>query len=143
MDKKKGVIFACIGNSCRSQMAEGFARKYFPPGVSITSAGTIPALEVNPNAIAVMAEVGIDISSNRPKVLSNTMFKDTSHFIGMGCGVVDSCPVPLVQGAINIEDWGIQDPVGKDIDTFREVRDIIEEKVKALAQSFKGSSTGP
>ena len=117
-------------------MAEGFARKYFPPGVSIASAGTQPANMINPTAITVMKEVGIDITSQHPKILTTAMLKDASHFIGMGCGVLDSCPVPLVEGTIEIQDWGIEDPVGKEIATFRRVRDDIEAKIKTLARTF-------
>lgn len=133
---RAGVIFACIGNSCRSQMAEGFARAHFPPDVSVVSAGTAPAGEVNPTAIEVMREVGIDISRQHPKVLTTAMLKNATHFIGMGCGVLESCPVPLVQGTIAIDDWNIDDPAGKDIDTFRRARDAIEARVKALARSL-------
>lgn len=121
--KKNSVLFACVGNSCRSQMAEGFARKLADFPLEVTSAGTRPADRIHPLAIEVMKEVGIDISKQIPKVLTPAMVKNTTHFISMGCGVQESCPVPLF--SVHIEDWGIEDPVGQEIEVFRKVRDEI------------------
>ncbi|MFX0102607.1 MAG: arsenate reductase ArsC [Candidatus Hodarchaeota archaeon] len=131
------IIFACVGNSCRSQMAEGFAKKIAPENVEIVSAGTQPSSEVKPNAIAVMKEIDIDISGHNPKVLTTKMLKNATHFIGMGCEVMESCPVPLVEGELVIEDWGLEDPAGKDLDFFRKTRDMIQEKVKYLIESLE------
>ncbi|NMC07024.1 MAG: low molecular weight phosphatase family protein [Candidatus Lokiarchaeota archaeon] len=137
MKKEKiSIIFACVGNSGRSQMAEGFARKYLPVGTKIVSAGTKPAASVDPNAIAVMKEVGIDISSQKPKMLTTKMVSDATHFVSMGCGVLDSCPVPLVKGKIEIDDWELEDPKGKDIAFVRGIRDKIEQHVKDLAKKL-------
>ena len=117
-------------------MAEGFAKEILPSGYNIVSAGTKPSAEVNPNAITVMAELGINISDQFPKMLENKMLKDASHFISMGCGVIDGCPVPLVPGEIEILDWDLEDPVGKDIDFFRKTRDIIKRKVENLKEDL-------
>jgi protein-tyrosine-phosphatase len=122
-------------------MAEGFARSILPNSVKVVSAGSEPATEVNPLAIEVMQEAGIDISSQEPKILTTKMLKGATHFISMGCGVLDSCPVPIVPGTIEIEDWEIEDPAGKDIDAFRAARDLIAEKVKGLASRLQDEST--
>ena len=135
-EKKKSIVFACVGNSGRSQMAEGFARKYLPEGTKIASAGTKPAASIDPNAIAVMKEVGIDISRQKPKLLTTKMVSDATHFVSMGCGVFDSCPVPLVKGKIEIEDWELDDPKGKDISLVRGIRDRIEQNIKIFAKKL-------
>lgn len=123
---KVKVAFVCTGNSCRSQMAEGFAKHYGNDDIEVYSAGTHPSSEVNPDAIAVMKEVGIDISSHKPKTLDDIPF-EMDVLIKMGCGVV----CPFVPNKYE-EDWGLEDPVGKPIEEFRKTRDIIEEKVKEL-----------
>ena len=117
-------------------MAEGFARKYLPADTKIVSAGTKPAASIDSNAIMVMKEVGIDISHKLPKLLTTKMVSEATHFISMGCGVLDSCPVPLVKEKIEIEDWELDDPVGKDIDFFRQIRDTIKKKVIDLCKRF-------
>jgi len=113
-------------------MAEGFAKKYFPKTVKIISAGSEPALEVNPLAIEVMKEIGIDISRQKPKIIATSMLKGATHFISMGCGVLDSCPVPIVKDKIQVEDWDLDDPTDKDIEFFRKTRDTIEQKILDL-----------
>ncbi|MHA1918885.1 MAG: arsenate reductase ArsC [Promethearchaeota archaeon] len=121
------LLFVCIGNSCRSQMAEGFAKHLTKGNISVRSAGTKPEKKVTPSAVQVMKEIGIDISNQKPKLLTIQMLNDSTHFISMGCGVIEACPVPL--GVPNVEDWNIEDPWGKDIEFFRKTRDIIKEKV--------------
>jgi len=113
-------------------MAEGFAKKYFPKTIKIVSAGTEPASEINPLAIEVMKEAGINITRKKPKLLTISMLKGATHFISMGCGVLDSCPVPIVKDKIAVEDWEIEDPAGKDIEFFRKTRDAIEQKILDL-----------
>ncbi|MHA1683285.1 MAG: arsenate-mycothiol transferase ArsC [Promethearchaeota archaeon] len=137
MAKKYRIIFACVGNSCRSQMAEGFARKIYPETIEIISAGTRPSNEVNPDAMAVMLEVGIDISNQEPKMLTTAMLKGATHFISMGCGVMDSCPFPLVKQDIKLEDWVLEDPNGRELDFFRFTRDEIENRVKELLNKLR------
>jgi len=130
------IVFACVGNSGRSQMAEGFARKLLPAGTKIVSAGTKPAASIDPNAIAVMKEVGIDISRQMPKLLTTKMVSAATHFVSMGCGVLDSCPVPLVKGKLEVEDWELEDPKGKDVSLVRGIRDRIEQHMKSLAKKL-------
>lgn len=123
---KYKVAFVCTGNSCRSQMAEGFARALGSKYIEACSAGTHPAEVVSPNAIAVMKELGIDISEQKPKLLSD-LPEGIDIIVTMGCGV--ECPyLP----AWHREDWGLDDPVGKPIGEFRKVRDIIKDKLKDL-----------
>ena len=125
------VIFMCIGNSCRSQIAEGFMKALAPKEWKVSSAGTKPADRVNPLAIEVMREVGIDISSHYSKIATSEMIQDATHIISMGCGVFDSCPVFLYKNKV-LDDWGIEDPVNQPIEKFREIRDIIKKKVESL-----------
>ncbi len=127
----KGKIgFICIGNSCRSQMAEGFAKFYDNNNMlAVYSAGTKPAERVNPNAIKVMEEKGINISEQEPKSLEEIP-SELDILITMGCGV--ECP--FIPCRIR-EDWDLEDPVGKPISEFRKIRDIIKEKVKSLIKA--------
>ncbi|MFP4016259.1 MAG: arsenate reductase ArsC [Halanaerobiales bacterium] len=128
---KYKVAFVCIGNSCRSQMAEGYAKQYGSDVLEVYSAGTNPADEVKPNAVKVMEEVDIDISEQYPKLLEDIP-AELDILITMGCGV--ECPfVPCKMR----EDWGLDDPVGKSIEVFRETRDTIEEKVKELVEKAR------
>lgn len=128
---KVKVAFVCTGNSCRSQMAEGFARHFGSDVLEIYSAGTHPANEINPYAIAVMKEAGVDLSSQYPKLLDDIPF-EMDILIKMGCGVV--CPFLPNK---HEEDWGLEDPVGKSIEEFRKTRDIIKEKVIQLIEKVK------
>lgn len=128
---KYKVAFVCIGNSCRSQMAEGFAKEYGNDILEVYSAGTDPAAEVKANAIKAMKEVEIDISEQYPKLLEDIPEK-LDILITMGCGV--ECPfIPCKMR----EDWGLDDPAGKPIEIFRETRTIIEKKVKDLLARIK------
>lgn len=128
---KTKVAFVCTGNSCRSQMAEGLARHYGSDVLEIYSAGTHPTKEVNKNAVEVLKEIGIDISSHYPKTLEDIP-NELDVLITMGCGVV--CPfVPNKHE----EDWGLEDPVGKPLEEFRNTRDIIKQKVLELIEKAK------
>ena len=129
--KKAKVGFVCVGNSCRSQMAEGFARELGGDVMEVYSAGTDPAPEVKPNAVKAMREKGIDISDQEPKLLEDVP-EELDILITMGCNV--KCPsVPCSYR----NDWGLDDPAGEPIDVFRETRDIIEEKVRNLIAKVK------
>ena len=132
--KKNSILFACIGNSCRSQMAEGIAKHLSKEKISVQSAGTKPEKNITPFAVEVMKEIGIDISHQEPKLITVDMLRATTHFVSMGCGVQEACPVPI--RAPNIEDWDIEDPWGKDIQFFRKTRDIIKEKVENLLKKL-------
>ena len=124
------VLFVCVENSCRSQMAEGFAKDLFSDKWLVFSAGSKPAKEVNPTAIAVMQELGIDISKNIPKGFSDLPVTKFDYIITMGCQ--DTCPYfPAKQKF----DWQIPDPKGKDLEYFRTVRDEIKGKVINLVEA--------
>ena len=123
----KSVLFVCVENSARSQMAEAFFNK-LSKTARASSAGTRPAPTVNPIAIQVMKEVGIDISHAKPKLLTLEMTEAVDKVITMGCMVGGVCPASIVE----TEDWGIEDPSGKGFEKFREVRDTIKRKVEHL-----------
>lgn len=127
--KKNRILFVCVGNSCRSQMAEGLSRYHGKDRVEARSAGTKPADSVNPKAIEVMRELGIDITVQRPDILTPDMAQWADIIISMGCGVKESCPADIYG---NMEDWGIDDPWGQSIEKYREARDEIETRVKKL-----------
>jgi len=120
------ILFACVGNSGRSQMAEGFCRA-LGKDVECASAGSNPETEVSPNAIVVMKDVGIDISRARPKGFKDLPSLKFDYLATMGCEV--ECP--FLPGAKMVQ-WEIPDPYGKDLAEFRRVRDIIEAEVTRL-----------
>ena len=118
------VLFVCVGNTCRSQMAEGWAKHF---GLDAASAGTHPGTIVAPNAVKVMAEIGIDISDQKPSMVDDFNHADFDKVFSMGCGV--SCPNIPLDG-----DWELEDPVGKSMDVYRTTRDAIAEHVRALIE---------
>jgi glutathione/glutaredoxin type arsenate reductase len=118
------VLFVCIENSCRSQIAEGFARSLGKDVIEAYSAGSKPSGKVNPDAIKVMREAGIDISLQESKGFSDLTGKNFDYVITLGCG--DACP--FVPADKHIE-WKIENPMGKDLDFFRQTRDEIRDKV--------------
>jgi arsenate reductase (thioredoxin) len=130
---KHTILFVCIQNAGRSQMAEGFFKKYAPEDYEPLSAGTKPTSEINPIATQAMKEVGIDISKQRPKDITEDMIRNSTKIINMGCMEKDLCPTVFVP---NLVDWGIEDPKGKSIDKVREIRDEIKERVKGLIASL-------
>ena len=125
----KKVLFVCVENAGRSQMAEAFVKTYSEGKVEAISAGTMPAKEVNPIVIEVMREKGIDLSANKPKLITNQMVQEADVIIVMGCSAQGFCPAPLLNKVI---DWGIEDPKGKPIEKVREIRDEIEKRVGTL-----------
>ena len=127
----KRVLFVCIENSNRSQMAEAFARMHGGDAVEPYSSGSRPSGQVNPRAVAFMRERGYDLTQHRSKSLSEIPEVEYDVAVTMGCG--DACP--LVK-ARHREDWQIPDPKEMPADQFRAVRDLIEEKVKALLASL-------
>ena len=120
------ILFACVGNSCRSQMAEAFCRS-LSRDVECESAGSSPAETVAPHAVAVMKEIGIDISHARTKSFRDVVGQEFDYMVAMGCTV--TCP--FMPGAKEIR-WDIPDPYGKGIKDYRQVRDLIRSEVKAL-----------
>jgi len=126
-DKKATVLFVCVHNAGRSQMAAGFLQHLAGDRVQVLSAGTAPKDEVNPSAVAAMAEVGIDIATQTPKVLTDAAVKESDYVITMGCG--DACP--FFAGKTYL-DWPLNDPAGKGVEDVRPIRDEIRAKIEAL-----------
>lgn len=123
----KKILFVCVENAGRSQMAEAFFRKYLPLGFEPISAGTKPAVNVNPIVVQAMKEVDIDIENNSPQNISQQMIEESQIAVNMGCMDKESCPALFLKDVV---DWQIQDPKGKTIEEVREIRDQIEQKVK-------------
>jgi arsenate reductase len=124
---KATVLFVCVHNAGRSQMAAGYLQALAGDRVQVLSAGTAPKNEVNPSAIAAMAEEGIDIANQVPKVLTDDSVRESDYVITMGCG--DACP--FFPGKTYL-DWPLNDPAGKGIEEVRPIRDEIRAKVEAL-----------
>ena len=127
---KKTILFVCVQNAGRSQMAEGFFRKYAPEGFEPVRAGTKPTSQINPLAIQVMNEIGIDISKQKSKYIPEDMIRNSERIINMGCMEKNFCPTLLIPKVI---DWGIEDPKDKSIEKVREIRDEIERRIRELA----------
>ena len=125
----KKILFVCIENAGRSQMAETFAKKYGTDKFVVSSAGNKPAVKVNPVVVEVMKEKGIDLSNNKPKEITAKMAMDADLIVTMGCSAQGICPGPFFKPTI---DWAIEDPKDKPIEKVREIRDEIERKVKEL-----------
>jgi arsenate reductase len=130
----KKVLFVCIHNSGRSQMAEAFFNRFASGKATAISAGIQPAIHIDRTVVAAMKELGIDISSNLPKMLTPEMMEGVDKVITMGCGVEGVCPATFVPS----EDWHLEDPEGRSIEEVREIRDEIEAKVKTLIQEILG-----
>ena len=125
--KRPTVLFLCVHNAGRSQMAAGFMEKLSGGKVEVLSAGSAPKDSINPIAVQAMAEEGIDISNKKPKVLTNDAVHESDVVITMGCG--DACP--FYPGK-RYEDWVLDDPAGKDIAQVRLIRDEIKKRVTEL-----------
>jgi arsenate reductase (thioredoxin) len=121
------VLFVCVHNAGRSQMAAGFLRHLAGERIEVRSAGSMPAEQINPVAVAAMAEVGVDITAEQPKVLTTEAVQDSDVVITMGCG--DACP--FFPGK-RYEDWKLEDPAGQGIEAVRPIRDEIRERVAGL-----------
>ena len=129
MSEKPSVLFVCVHNAGRSQMAAGWLRHLAGDAVEVRSAGSLPGDQVNPAAVAAMAEVGIDIAAQRPKVLTTEAVEASDVVITMGCG--DACPA--VPG-LRRDDWPLEDPKGKPIERVREIRNDVRSRIEALVQ---------
>src|SRR5437870_13879123 len=129
---KKSVVFVCVQNAGRSQIAEAFFREYAPENYEALSAGIEPAGNINPLAIEAMKEVGIDISKQRAKIITEDMIRQSTARVNMGCIQRELCPTLFIH---NVLDWNIEDPKGKSIEKVREIRDVIESRVKELVSS--------
>ena len=135
-NSKKTILFVCIQNAGRSQMAEGFFRKYAPKDYETSSAGTVPISQINPIAVEVMKEVGIDISKQKPKDLTEDMMRNATTIINMGCIDDNFCPALFVPKVI---DWGIEDPKNKPVEKVREIRDEIEKRVLEIVSAAENT----
>jgi arsenate reductase (thioredoxin) len=127
----KNILFVCVENAGRSQMAEAFANMYGKDKFDILSAGNKPAEKVNPGVIEAMKEKGIDISANKPKLLTFQMAQESDLIVTMGCNDQGICPGPFFKPTI---DWKLEDPKDKSIEKVREIRDEIERKVQRLIE---------
>jgi protein-tyrosine-phosphatase len=132
----KKVLFVCVENAGRSQMAEAFASKYGKDRYSVSSAGNKPADSVNPVVVEAMKEKGIDISTNKPKLLTFQMAQDADLIVTMGCDDQGICPGPFFKPTV---DWKLEDPKGKPIEKVREIRDEIERRVQNLIAEHTGN----
>ena len=127
MSDKPSVLFVCVHNAGRSQMAAGFLAHLGDGKVEVRSAGRIPGDQVNPSAVTAMAEVGIDISAQAPKVLTTAAVQASDVVITMGCG--DACPIFPGKRYL---DWDLEDPAGQGVEAVRPIRDEIQARVAAL-----------
>ena len=137
--QEKVILFVCVENAGRSQMAEGFFnRKYAPKGYCAISAGTRPASQINPITVQVMNEIDIDISGQKSKIITEDMIRSSAKSVNMGCIEKAECPMLFMN---NVIDWGIEDSKGKSIEKVREIRDEIDRRVREIAQSLQGQDS--
>ncbi len=130
---EKEILFVCVENAGRSQMAQAFAEKY---GLKASSAGTVPSSRVNPVVVEAMKEKEIDVSKNVPKLLTSDTINRASLVVTMGCSVEEVCPKPmLAQMQKKLIDWNLQDPKGKSLAEVRVIRDEIEKRVIELSKT--------
>ncbi len=129
----ENILFVCVENAGRSQMAEAFFRKFAPNQFDVSSAGTIPSSQLNPIIIQVMKEIGVDMINQQPKLLSDSMIDNSFKIVNMGCMNKESCPSLFVKDIIN---WNISDPKEESLDNVREIRDKIRLEVMNLIQSL-------
>src|SRR3954453_3373971 len=129
------VLFVCVHNAGRSQMAAGLLERKAGGRMRILSAGSEPADRLNPAVVEAMEEIGIDISAERPKKLEDEMVRESDVVITMGCG--DACPI---YPGKRYEDWDLEHPAGKDLETVRRIRDEIDARVDALVAEL-GAAT--
>jgi len=130
------ILFVCVENAGRSQMAEGFSKKYAPSNYIAISAGTKPASNINPVVIEAMNEVDIDISSQMSKDITEDMMRNSVKIVNMGCMEKESCPTLFLH---NVLDWNLEDPKGRPIEDVRAIRDEIEQRIKELVAGLKAS----
>jgi len=129
----KTVLFVCVHNSGRSQIAEAFFNQLAKGKAHAFSAGTDPADAVNPTVVTIMREIGIEISNKRPKALTVGMLEAADRVVTMGCGIEGSCPATVVE----TEDWALEDPKGKTLEKVREIRDEIRTRVSKMLREME------
>ena len=135
---KPSVLYVCVHNAGRSQMAAAYTSALSGGAVEVRSAGSAPADQVNPSAVEAMAEEGIDITAETPKVLTTDAVRASDVVITMGCG--DSCPI---YPGKRYEDWELEDPAGKGVDSVRPIRDEIKRRVLALLDELGVTPVAP
>ncbi len=134
MDDVKNILFVCVENAGRSQMAEAFFKKFAKNRFNVISAGTSPSSNLNPIVVSVMGEIGIDLKNQNPQLLSSSMIENSNKTVNMGCMDKESCPSLFVK---DIENWNIDDPKGKSIEDVRKIRDQIKNDVLNLINSLE------
>lgn len=127
------VLFVCVHNAGRSQMAAGFLSHLAGDRIEVRSAGSVPGDQVNPAAVEAMNEVGIDISAAKPKILTTEAVQASDYVITMGCG--DACPIFPGKKYL---DWALEDPAGKGVESVRPIRDEIHKRIEALIAEIDG-----
>jgi arsenate reductase len=130
------ILFVCVENAGRSQMAEGFFKKYAPSNLMAISAGTKSASKINPIVVEAMKEVGIDISNQKSKDITEDMIRNSTKIVNMGCMEKESCPTLFLH---NVIDWNLEDPKSKSLEDVRRIRDEIEQRVQELVAGLKSS----
>jgi arsenate reductase (thioredoxin) len=130
-----GVLFVCVHNAGRSQMAAALLERHAAGQVRVRSAGSEPADRLHPSVVEAMAEVGIDLTRERPKLLRDEAVRDSDVVITMGCG--DACPI---FPGIRYEDWDLEDPSGKPLEDVRRIRDEIDGRVRRLLEGLTGQA---
>lgn len=135
-DQRPSVLFVCVHNAGRSQMAAGYLREFGNGRIDVRSAGSEPGDQLNPMAVEAMAEEGIDITAATPNILTPEAVKASDVVITMGCG--DACPI--FPGK-RYEDWDLEDPAGQDLDTVRVIRDDIKARIQQLVAELVPTDT--
>ena len=134
MTESKNILFVCVENAGRSQMAEAFFKKYAKNSFNVISAWTDPSDNLNPVVVSVMNEIGIDLKNQQPQLLSISMITNSNKTVNMGCMDKESCPSLFVK---DVDDWNMDDPKGKSIDDVRKIRDQIKHNVLDLLDSLE------
>jgi len=135
--ESKNILFVCVENAGRSQMAEAFFKKYAKNQFNVISAGTSPSSHLNPVVVSVMNELGIDLENQKPQLLSSSMIENSNKTVNMGCMDKESCPSLFVN---DVDDWNIEDPKGKSIEDVRKIRDQIKNDVLNLLNSIESDA---
>jgi arsenate reductase len=137
LKEKPEVLFVCVHNAGRSQMAAALLDHHAVGRVHVRSAGSTPADEINPAVVQAMDEIGIDISKEFPKPLTDDVVRDADAVVTMGCG--DACPVYPGKRYL---DWDLPDPAGRSVEEIRPIRDEIDRRVRVLLEELEGSHSG-
>lgn len=130
----QNILFVCVENAGRSQIAEAFFKKFATKKFNVISAGTTPSFQLNPMVVKAMNEIGFDMTDQQPKLLSNIMIQNSLKTINMGCMDKESCPSLFVKDVL---DWNISDPKEKSIEEVRKIRDQIKTEVMNLIDSLE------